>query len=166
MEESYEMGMYFFARHTETDCWEKRSHKGYLFLLGDEKAYPRIHRGTVRRLIGDELEEDIPTADIVAELQRRYEVYFIVPPGTAHYTAPWLEESWTELLGEGHFVRLQDLDSICEMMATIIAGHEGALSRLGPVRAEVRAELAHRFDGWDAEAPADTPENDDNVDNE
>jgi len=38
-QESYQDALYFFARHTSTDCWEKRGKKGYLFLIGDEAPY-------------------------------------------------------------------------------------------------------------------------------
>src|SRR5918993_986609 len=38
--ESYELMLYVAARHTAIDCWDKRSRKGYLFMIGDELAYP------------------------------------------------------------------------------------------------------------------------------
>src|SRR5260221_2144263 len=38
--ESYELAMYFIARHTATDCYAKRGKRRYLFLIGDEMAYP------------------------------------------------------------------------------------------------------------------------------
>src|SRR5205085_5425976 len=37
--ESYELAMYFLARHTALDCFEKRRERGYLFLIGDEMPY-------------------------------------------------------------------------------------------------------------------------------
>src|SRR3954470_1174606 len=49
--ESYELMLYAAARHTAIDCWEKRQRKGYLFLIGDEMAYPDVDRHAVRRLI-------------------------------------------------------------------------------------------------------------------
>ena len=42
MTESYELAMYFMARHTVTDCCEKRGRRGYLFIIGDELAYPQV----------------------------------------------------------------------------------------------------------------------------
>ena len=42
-EESYELAMYFFARHIKTDAWEKRGTKGVLFLIGDENFYPEVN---------------------------------------------------------------------------------------------------------------------------
>ena len=40
--ESYELALYFMARHTAADCYERRGRRGYLFVIGDEMAYPRV----------------------------------------------------------------------------------------------------------------------------
>jgi hypothetical protein len=80
MTESYELAMYFMARHTSIDCFEKRGRRGYLFLIGDELPYPRVSAAQVRDIIGDDLEEDISTDAVLDELKRRYHVYYI-PPG-------------------------------------------------------------------------------------
>ena len=42
--ESYELAMYFMARHTAIDCFEKRGRRGYLFVIGDEIPYPQVKR--------------------------------------------------------------------------------------------------------------------------
>ena len=39
--ESYELALYFMARHTAIDCYAKRGRRGYLFVIGDEMAYPQ-----------------------------------------------------------------------------------------------------------------------------
>ena len=54
--ESYELAMYFMARHTATDCYDKRGKRGYLFMIGDEMAYPRVKRAEVAAVIGDGLQ--------------------------------------------------------------------------------------------------------------
>ncbi len=77
--ETYELGVYFMARHTVIDCFEKRGHKGYLFTIGDEKPYTVVRRQHVADLIGDALERDIPVEQIVAEVQQRYEYFHIIP---------------------------------------------------------------------------------------
>src|SRR5262245_44452644 len=38
--ESYELALYFIARHTAIDCYERRGRRGYLFVIGDEMPYP------------------------------------------------------------------------------------------------------------------------------
>ena len=86
--ESYELAMYFMARHTSIDCFDKRGRRGYLFIIGDEMAYRQVKPKEVRRVIGDELAEDITTEAIVAELQRRYDVYYILPAGSSYVRRP------------------------------------------------------------------------------
>ncbi|RAY13212.1 hypothetical protein DPM19_22275 [Actinomadura craniellae] len=126
MTESYELAMYFMARHTALDCFEKRGRRGYLFMIGDELAYPKVDRRRVRDLIGDELAADIPTADIMAELRRMYDVYFIIPDGAYNAGDPRLRGFWRDLLGQ-HVLYLDDLGAVCETIALTIGLAEDAI---------------------------------------
>ena len=54
--ESYELGLYFMARHTAIDCFEKRGKHGYCFIIGDEMPYPKVRKTHINKLIGDGLE--------------------------------------------------------------------------------------------------------------
>src|SRR6185369_14338805 len=47
--ESYELAMYFMARHTTIDCFDKRGKRGYLFIIGDEMAYGQVKGGEVHK---------------------------------------------------------------------------------------------------------------------
>ena len=82
--ESYELMLYVAARHTAIDCWEKRGRKGYLFMIGDEMAYPYVRRDIVRTLIDDGLEADVPLQDAINEVRERYHLYYIIPGGASH----------------------------------------------------------------------------------
>jgi hypothetical protein len=66
--ESYELALYFMARHTGIDCFEKRGRRGYLFVIGDEMPYPKVKPKEVAEVIGDGLREDIPTPALICEL--------------------------------------------------------------------------------------------------
>ena len=77
--ESYELAMYFMARHTAIDCWEKRRKRGYLFIVGDEMAYPKVKPREVSAWIGDELAEPVPLRHLTAELTRSWDTYYILP---------------------------------------------------------------------------------------
>ncbi|MFD0686747.1 hypothetical protein [Actinomadura fibrosa] len=126
MTESYELAMYFMARHTAIDCFEKRGRRGYLFLIGDELAYPQVKRREVANVLGEEIPEDIPVADIVRELQRMYEVYFIIPEGACHSGSRKLKDFWQGLLGQ-HVLYLDDLDAVCETIALTVGLSEEAI---------------------------------------
>src|SRR6201991_2206429 len=54
MTESYELALYFMARHTSIDCLKRRGRRGYLFLIGDEMPYRGVSRHQVREIVGDD----------------------------------------------------------------------------------------------------------------
>jgi hypothetical protein len=126
MRESYELAMYFMARHTSIDCFDERGKRGYLFMIGDELAYPKIKRREVAEVIGDDLERDLPIEDVLRELQRRYEVYFIIPEGAYHSGSRELKDFWQGLLGQ-HVLFLDDLDAVCETIALAVGLAEDAI---------------------------------------
>src|SRR3954452_5263015 len=98
--ESYELAMYFLAHHTSMDCYEKRGQRGYAFIIGDELPYPAVKRREVRQVIGDRLQADVPLADVLVDLQRRYDVYYVLPKMTSHWDNEEVRGGWGELLGQ------------------------------------------------------------------
>jgi hypothetical protein len=124
--ESYELAMYFIARHTEIDCWNKRGRKGYLFMIGDEMAYPSVKKREVRDLIADGAERDLPTADIVRELQQRYHVFYILPQSASYGGDPKILGFWRKLLGQ-NILELEDPEAVCETIALTIGMMEGTI---------------------------------------
>jgi hypothetical protein len=131
--ESYELAMYFMARHTALDSVTRRGRRGYLFLIGDEMAYSHVKPSEVRRFIGDELAEPIPVAQIVAELRRTFDVYYILPSGTSHAGDPQIIGHWRDLLGQ-NVIELDDLDAVCETIALTVGLGEEAIDLADGVR--------------------------------
>jgi hypothetical protein len=127
--ESYELAMYMIARHTIIDCYERRGQKGYLFTIGDEKPYKLVRRKEVQAHIGDGLQRDMPTAEVVAELQRRYEHFHIIPTNTSHGQSAEVQAEWRGLLGE-RVLLLHDEAAVCETIALTIGLCQGSLDDL------------------------------------
>ncbi|WBC13325.1 hypothetical protein O7600_19485 [Micromonospora sp. WMMA1998] len=126
MMESYELALYFMARHTATDSWEKRGRRGYLFIIGDELAYPRVKAGEVARLIGDDLREDVPVRQIVDEVTARWDTYYLLPAGSHYAGNRKVLDFWRGLLGQ-NAVELDDLDAVCETIALTVGLGEQAI---------------------------------------
>ncbi|MDP9864617.1 MULTISPECIES: hypothetical protein [Streptosporangium] len=124
--ESYELAMYFMARHTSLDCFEKRGRRGYLFIIGDELPYPKVKRREVGKVIGDSLGRDITTEEIVAELTRIYDVYYILPAGSGYAGDSHTLAAWRKLLGQ-NVLELDDLDAVCETIALTVGLGEDAI---------------------------------------
>ena len=124
--ESYELAMYFMARHTVTDCYAKRGKRGYLFLIGDEMAYPRVKRAEAGAVIGDGLQADIPLKAIVAELTRAWDTYYILPDGASYAGDSEVLSFWRGLLGQ-NVIELADLAAVSETIALTVGLGEDAI---------------------------------------
>lgn len=127
--ESYELAMYAMARHTSTDCYEKRGHKGYLFTIGDEKPYASVSRRSAQDLLGDNLERDLPLKQVIRELHEKYEHFHIVPTNTGHGRDPAIQAHWRGLLGE-RVIMLDDEAAVTETIALTIGLCEGTVDDL------------------------------------
>ncbi len=121
--ESYGLAHYFFARHTATDCWEKRGKKGYLFTLGDELVWPQIRVDEAVKIFGDKLQADEEVRNLIAECERRYNVFHVVV-GTPTGNQPEILAGWREILGE-RALKLDDPNGVCELIAATIGLCEG-----------------------------------------
>lgn len=138
--ESYELAAYFLARKSDLDCVKKRGKKGYCFLIGDELPYPYVNRHQVDSLIGDNLESNIRFSsrdprkgrdhdgenkgDILAELEEKYEVFWIMPGGTSHWDDAHVNDTLRAIFGQ-NLLKLPDSRDICELIATTIGVCEG-----------------------------------------
>lgn len=123
--ETYGLGLYFMARHTSIDCWEKRNQKGFLFLIGDECPHRMITRQEVSHYVGDNIAQDLTIEQVVAEAQRTYEVFFLhVNNETAVYQNSLA--AWRKLLGN-HVIQLEGLDNISEIIAITIGMSLGVI---------------------------------------
>ncbi|ANN17546.1 hypothetical protein SD37_19100 [Amycolatopsis orientalis] len=121
--ESYELAAYFMARHVVTDAWRKRGRKGYLFLIGDELNKPALEARHLRRVLGDDVREDIDPASVYRELARKWHVYFVLPNQSSYYNDPEIGEHWNGLLGQ-NFLKLDDPGAVCELIAATIGLEE------------------------------------------
>jgi hypothetical protein len=115
-EESYELAMYFLALHTEMDCMLKRQKRGYLFLTGDEKPYPVLSRHVVETFTGDRLDEDLKVEEIVAELQKSYVPFFLIPDRSR---AAKCERTWRDLIGD-HVLVMESPSDTCYVASGVL----------------------------------------------
>lgn len=123
--ESYELGLYFLARKTVTDRYEKRGKKGYAFLIGDEMPYSVVSRREVKQVFGDDIQADIPLEQILAEAKEKFEIYSILPNLTSYYDDSEVIHCWRDMFGQ-QSLRLDDPVGISELIASTIGLAEKA----------------------------------------
>ena len=139
--ESYNLMLYAAARKTDIDCFKKRGRKGYFIAYADEPMYsvkkdtsdnilPFVMAAEVKHVFGDNIQGEIPIAEIIEELRRQYHVFVIWPQGGYVHA----REQFVELFGEEAVVTLQHPDLICECIASIIGLKEERIDADGAVR--------------------------------
>ena len=142
--ESYELAMYFAARRIEMDCVSLRGRRGFLFMTGDEPPNPAVSKVHVERFLGEEIAEDIPIRDIIEEVQRGFEPFFLIPNQRA---ARETERAWRDLLGD-RVVVMEDADDTAFVAAGLVSLLEGGSASLrGFVHRLVRSGLDERHAG-------------------
>lgn len=123
--ESYDLAMYFAARHTAMDCLKVRGKKGYFFMTGDEVPFTAVDTDKVRGLIGDTLEANIPIHEMTAELLRSFHAFFLIPDKTRAQSYD-CEIVWRRLLGDRVIV-LETPEDTAIACALLIGIQEGQL---------------------------------------
>lgn len=119
--ESYTAAWYMGARHTDLHCW-KRGKKGLIITLGDELPNPCLDRRYIARYIGDNLQDDVNTADLYKEVLEKFDVYhFAVNDKHTcfdYHNHLGLSTAWTKLLGD-HF-DVVTLDNLSDKITKVV----------------------------------------------
>lgn len=127
-EESYHLALYFLARKTATDAWEKRGKKGLAFIIGDELPYGGITPGEAETIFGDTLSETITTQQLVREVQEKWNLFYIIPTRAAHGGNPRIRETWAGLIGAENVLSLEDPELVCETVGATVGMFVNALT--------------------------------------
>lgn len=124
--ESYNLPWYFAALHTSIDCFEKRGKKGYLFTVGDEEAPEALLRSQIKKIFGDDVQEDYSTEKLLNMASKMYHVFHIVVEEGSHARSYLSEvmDSWTPLLGQ-RVLRLSNHKKLAEVVVSAIEVNEG-----------------------------------------
>jgi hypothetical protein len=124
--ESYNLPWFFAAEHTEHDSLIKRGKRGYLFTVGDEEAPQALTPAQIKEVIGDDMEREMSAAEMLAEAQRKYDVFHIIIMEGSHARShpDRVFDSWKAVLGQ-HVIRLADHKKLAETIVSTIEVVEG-----------------------------------------
>jgi len=130
--ESYDLALYFLGEHVRLDRVTKGRGKGYCFIVGDESVRPHLTRKEIKQYVGDDVEADIPFAQLLSKAQEMWEIFFIFPREASYFSrSPYVNE-WRDRLGQNVLV-VDNVDDICEVIGSTIGLMEGAVDDLDDV---------------------------------
>ncbi len=125
--EGYALAAHFLATRAQTDAWDKRRKKGYIFFIGDEMNKDVVFAESIRRFIGDRATRNLDVADVYRRLQERWNVYYVLPNLTFYYDDPDIETHWRDIVGE-RFLKLDDPEAVCDLIAVTVGIMEDSIT--------------------------------------
>lgn len=121
--ESYDLILYAAARKTVADSWDKRHKKGFLFLYADEPFFSQVSANDIRGVFGDPAEQNIPLANIIAEVKEKWHLQVIWPSNGYKHA----REQYVTLFGADCVETLQDPNLLCDKVASMVQATIGNL---------------------------------------
>jgi len=112
--ESYELALYYVMKHCKLPNLPQGA-KPLLVVFGDEAFYDEVDKTYVKRLIGDDLKADIPTKDVIKELQKQYEIFVLRPE--LDYDADtykMIHRTWESVLGPERVLKMQQPERVVD----------------------------------------------------
>lgn len=124
--ESYTLPWYFAARKTDIDSVH-HGRKGMLFTFGDEECPAVLTREQIERATGDIVQADISTADLLALVSQKYDVFHVVVEEGSHarYDRDAVYNSWSNVLPQGRIIHLSDYTKVAEVLVSVMEVHAG-----------------------------------------
>jgi len=121
--ESYPLVWWFALNKTHCDAINIRNRKGYLFTIGDEAYHPVLARDHIKRFLNGDVEADVPVAELLVDLQEKWEVFHLITP-TGATEGQNAKTKWREILGE-RVVVIDDWERLGEVIVSAMQINEG-----------------------------------------
>ena len=122
--ESYDLALWFFANCVETDSWDKRGDKGFLFVIGDEPVFRQTDAHHIASFIGIN-SETTPIETTMSKLQDKWNVFVLRPGGTSHFHRKAVKDSWARVLDTERIIDIENWNEIVSMIAGTISVIQG-----------------------------------------
>ena len=121
--ESYTAAWYMGVKHCVLDAWN-RGRKGVIITMGDELPNPYLPKNELKDVVGDNLQVNIETKNLLPEVLEKYDVFHISVDDSAssyqwHNSRGELDKAWSELLGKDHYF-VANLDNLTNIIVKIV----------------------------------------------
>ncbi len=115
--ESYMLAWYYASHHTQTDAWDKRSQKGFLFTVGDEPCLDTLPQNHISSLMGTTPQAGFTKEELLKSVQEKWNVFHIHVNHDGQSNEAL--KGWKTLLGQ-KCVEVTDYTRIPNVIAEIV----------------------------------------------
>ena len=115
--ESYPLAWEFAAARVESDAWDKRQAKGFVFTIGDEPFLKQFPASALREIYGSNRPQQatLTAEDMFEAASKKFNVYHI----SLEHSYRTADSMWTQLLGPNHVI-IMDYNEVASTIAQII----------------------------------------------
>lgn len=130
-QEDYGLAALYYARNVNMP----NAVRPLFIFIGDESSYDYVEREHANTFARVKLEKRIGIKEVLAELKRKFSVYFIQKPygderfsdGPLGGTTKRVHEDWAALVGEDHIALLADPGRVVDVIFGIMAREAGKI---------------------------------------
>lgn len=123
--ESYNLLWYFAAKHTKTDCFEKRRKKGFLFTIGEDLCHEGLNVSEIENVFGDKVPYSLSNTELLREAEEKYHVFHIHIE-TENSFGKNILAKWQRLMpGKATFIRKNDTEYLSQLITSVVSVTEG-----------------------------------------
>jgi hypothetical protein len=112
--ESYDLAAYYFTHH----CEMPNAVKPLFVWILDSNTRAKLRADDVREYIGDDVQSDLNSKDVLRKLADKFEVYVLLEGGSCR-------SFWAGIYGADNVIPLDEPRDIIEMIIGIVAGEAG-----------------------------------------
>ncbi len=113
LDKSFELAMYYYARH----CKTPNTKKGLFFICGNGLLRDAISALHIKNYIGDNIDENVYSIDVLTELEKKFNISMNYIKKNIYDTDCY---AWQQLLGKDNVHELKDPTKIDEIMINSI----------------------------------------------
>lgn len=129
---------YYAAKYIKTDSWEKRRHKGYIFLIGDECSHD-LGADELKRFVGEKEAVDVTAEQAFRMAGKQWDIYVLL---IDNYQAKAQESrrKYAALVGDDHVIPMESGRGTAATIAAIIGAKEGTVRTGRQLESDLVAE--------------------------
>ena len=113
--ESYSLAHFFANNYIQTDAWDKRKQKGFLFTIGDERFHEIVAGSALKEIMGIDEVSTFNSLDEIKKAQEKWNVYHIIPGNDKDNSL----NQWKDALNE-NTIFVRDYKDVPEVITNII----------------------------------------------
>ena len=155
--ESYLLAWYFAANHVQTDSFDKRSQKGFVFTIGDEPNLKNLPASAVKSIMGSSAvgQGNFTAGELLAAAQEKNHVFHIFLNHGGRKT----DSSWKEMLGK-NLIEISDYNDVAKVISETVLSYGKMTTTSRPAtKAEYKPgkETPSKPSGFSGEIDLDKP---------